>query len=322
MMPACRCLVIAASLLVAGLAAAQTSSVPRVEIERLEAQLDRAVGQVSRPGAGIVMGRAEGARGYHLPGYGAVFVLAPRALPRAREVMVLGTGPASGAVFEIETSGEGEEPRTADAQTPRPDRDRRIRIRSVGRRPVPLDPEHAQVLAEIEAQVAAFQREAEEARQAAERELEQLSRDVQGLLAPSPPAPGAGPALPVEAPEAPRPARPAMPALPPTAPFPPPWRFWFESRETPDARAPEQVVADVRAAVVATLEAHGALVSGLGPDEHVAVAVDFLPGGLFVAQGRPRKTLVVRARRKDLEERARGRLSPEELRKRIEIVEY
>jgi len=52
------------------------------------------------------------------------------------------------------------------------------------------------------------------------------------------------------------------------------------------------------------------------------VAVDFLPGGAFVMHARPSKTLVVRARRKDLEERARGRLSPEELRKRIETVEY
>jgi hypothetical protein len=74
--------------------------------------------------------------------------------------------------------------------------------------------------------------------------------------------------------------------------------------------------------VIATLEAHGARVSGLGPDEHLAVAVDFLVGGPFVSQTRPTKTLLVRARRKDLDERARGKLSPEELRKRIEIVEY
>jgi hypothetical protein len=82
------------------------------------------------------------------------------------------------------------------------------------------------------------------------------------------------------------------------------------------------VVADVRSAVVATLEAHGALVSGLEPDEHLAVAVDFQAGGPFVSEASPARTLVVRARRKDLDERARGRLSPEELRKRIEVVEY
>jgi hypothetical protein len=318
MKPASRTLMIATSLLVPGLAAAQPASVPRPELERLQAQLDRAVAQVSRPSAGIAVGRVEGARGYHLPGYGAVFVLAPRTLPRARGVMVLGHDPASGAVLEIETAGQAEETRPPDAPTPGPDR--RSRIRSVGR-PLPLDPDEARELAEFEAQVMAFQREAEEVRQSAEREFEQLVRAMQGRLAPSPPVPPE-PALPVEAPEAPRSPRAPVPPPPPTAPFPPPWRFWFESREATDARAPEQVVADVRSAVISTLEAHGALVSGLGPDEHLAVAVDFLPGGAFVAHARPSKTLVVRARRKDLEEHARGRLSPEELRKRIEIVEY
>lgn len=299
MMPA-RSLFVAAVVLVPGLAAAQTDSVLRAALERLEAQLDRAVGQVSRPSPGIVVGRAEAARGYHLPGYGAVFVLAPRALPRARLMVWRETLP--GTVIEFEASHEGDEPTAAPAAKTR--HDHVVRVRTV-RKPVPLDPEQSKELAEIEAQVEAFQRDAEEARQAAERDLERLMRDAQGMVAPPAPVP-------------------PVPPLPPTAPLPPfaPWRFWFESREAPDSRAPDQVVADVRSAVIATLEAHGALVTGLGPDDHVAVAVDFLPGGLFVAQARPSKTLVVRARRKDLEERARGRLSPEELRRRIEIVEY
>jgi hypothetical protein len=104
-------------------------------------------------------------------------------------------------------------------------------------------------------------------------------------------------------------------------PAPPPWHFWFDSGEASDPRAPEQIVADVRSAVVSTLESHGALMTGLQPEEHVAVAVDFVAGGPF-AQSRPAKTLVVRARRKDLDERARGKLSPDDLRKRMEIVEY
>ncbi len=318
MMPTSRFLVVVAGLLLPSLSAAQTTAVPRSGIEQLEAQLDQAVGQVSRPIAGIVVGPAEGARGYHLPGYGAVFVLAPRALPRSRRVMVLGADPTARAVFELEASSESEDPK-ADGQAPRPDR--RIRIRAGG--PVPLDPDEARELAEIEAQVAAFQREAEEARQHAEREFERLVRDLQGQLAPSPPPPpDVLPPSPVPAPEAARAVRAPVTPRPSQVPLPPPWRFWFESRETRDGRAPEQVMADVRSAVIATLEVHGALVSGLGADEHLAVAVDFLFGGPFVSPSRPTKTLVVRARRKDLEERARGRLSPEELRKRIEVLEY
>ncbi len=316
MRPRCRSLVVVTLLLPAALGAGETAVVPRDQIEQLEAQLDQAVGQVSRPSAGIVVGRAEGARGYHLPGYGAVFVLAPRTLPRPRGLMVLGADPMAGAVFEVEAPSEGEEPRTDGAPAPAPDRDRRIRIRTGGQ--VPLDPDQARELAKMEAQVAAFQREAEEARQTAEQEFERLMQDAQVFLAPPPP----GPTVSADAPQAPRPARQPASPRPPVAPLPPPWRFWFESRETRDSRAPEEVVAAVRSAVVATLEAHGALVSGLGPDEHLAVAVDFVIGGPFVSQTRPAKTLLVRARRKDLDERARGKMSPEELRKRIEIVEY
>jgi hypothetical protein len=190
--------------------AGETAVVPRSEIEQLEAQLDRAVGEVSRPSAGIVVGRAEGARGYHLPGYGAVFVLAPRALPRPRGVVVWTERAGPDTVIQMETAP--------------PTPDHRIRIRTGGRA-VPLDPDQARELAEIEAQVAAFQREAEEARQAAEREFEQLTLDVQVMLAPPPPAAAA----PAEPALAPRPVRQPNPPRPPVAPLPPPWHFWFGS---------------------------------------------------------------------------------------------
>ncbi len=322
MRPRCRAFVATAVLLLPAWAAAETPTVSRSGIEQLQARLDQAVGQVSRPSGGIVVGRAEGARGYHLPGYGAVFVLAPRALPRPRGVYVMEGVP--GTVIQFEAAPPPtQEPEAVEGETKPTVHERRFRIRTLGR-PAPPDPEQARALAEMEAQVAAFQREAEEMRQEADREFERVMRDLLGQLPPVPPAPPApaAPVAPVEAPEAPRPVRAPAPPRAPSPPLPPPWRFWFESREARDTRPPEQVVADVRHAVVATLEAHGALVSGLGPDEHLAVAVDFQTGGPFVSDARPTKTLVVRARRKDLDERARGRLSPEELRKRIEVVEY
>jgi hypothetical protein len=295
------------------LQAGETGIVPRNEIEQLEAQLDQAVGKVSRASVGIVVGRAEGSRGYHLPGFGAVFVLAPRALPPTRGLVVWSQEVGPGAVLQLEQQVPSPaEPAGPGAPPPAPRR--QIRIRS-GPQGVPLDPDEARRIAEVEAQVAAFQKEAEESRLVAEKELEQLAIDVQVMLAP--PTPGA--AVPPGAPTAPRAVR--APARPPAAPAPPPWHFWFEPREARDARDPDQVVADVRAAVVATLEASGGQMAGLPPDEHVAVAVDFVQGGPF-GPARPAKTLVVRARRKDLDERARGKLSAEELRKRMEIVEY
>src|SRR5262249_36548780 len=290
--------------------AGEAAGVARKEIEQLEAQLDQAVGKVSRPSAGIVVGRSEGSRGYHLPGFGAVFVLAPRALPQTGGVMVFTPRMPPGTVLELEaTTAPGDLGTAAVARAAKTGR-KQVKVRSRGKA-VPLDPEEARRIAEIEAQVAAFQKEAEEARQTAEREFEQLAIEMQVMLAPPVPvAPDT--AQGVRAPSPPRPV--ALPA-------PPPWHFWFDSGETSDPRAPEEIVADVRSAVVSTLESHGALMTGLQPEEHVAVAVDFVAGGPF-AQSRPAKTLVVRARRKDLEERARGKLSPDDLRKRMEIVEY
>jgi hypothetical protein len=81
-------------------------------------------------------------------------------------------------------------------------------------------------------------------------------------------------------------------------------------------------VADVRAALIETLEAGDRRVPGLGADEYVTMAVDFVPGGLFASRARPERTLIVRARGRDLEARARGALTPEELRRRVEVVEY
>ena len=52
------------------------------------------------------------------------------------------------------------------------------------------------------------------------------------------------------------------------------------------------------------------------------MAVDFVPGGLFAAQARPEKTLVVSARVRDVDARARGAITPEEFRRRVEVTEY
>ena len=89
-----------------------------------------------------------------------------------------------------------------------------------------------------------------------------------------------------------------------------------------DARTPEAVVADVRRALVEALESGPGRVPGLGPEEYVTVAVDFEPAGLFAQRARPERTLVVRARVRDIEARASGAIAAEELRRRVEVIEY
>ena len=68
--------------------------------------------------------------------------------------------------------------------------------------------------------------------------------------------------------------------------------------------------------------AGGVRLPDLPADERVAVTVDFVAGGIFAASARPERTLVVTARARDVEARARGALTPDELKKRVEVTEY
>lgn len=270
------------------------SRVSREGMEALEAQLGRAVDRVSLPHAARLLGRTEPVRGYRLPGYGVVFVLAPRVLPGGE-----------GQVYVLRRDG------------PTPRR-LRVETRRTGA-PEPASEEESEIEA-LERQVLILQHETEAVRRAAEEEMERIVRDVrvrvetpatvQVEVSPAPADP--------PAPEAPAPP----PAPAPPVPAPPPWKFWFETGTPEETRSPEVVVADVRAAVLDALAAPGARLAGLGADERVTVTVDFVPGGIFVAQARPDTTLVVSARMRDVEDRARGAISREELQRRIEVTEY
>lgn len=287
---------LAVALLAAAPAAAEEparAAARRESLEALEAQLARAVDRVSLPQAARLLGRVESARGYRLPGYGVVFVLAPRSLPGGEGHVYVLRGPGARRL-RVEARPPGPEGRAA--------------------------PDAAEIEA-LERQVLVLQHETESYRRAAEEEMEQLVRDVRVRVLPgddvhvevaSPPDPPAPPAPP---------GAPASPE-PPPAPLPPPWKFWFEAGTPEEKREPAAVVADVRAALVDALAARGATVEGLGADERVTVTVDFVKGGVFAAQARPEKTLVLSARVKDLAGRARGALSLDELRRRVEVTEY
>ena len=274
----------------------------REGIEAVEAQLARAVDRVSLPHAARLLGRAESARGYRLPGYGLVLVLTPRMLPGGEgQVFVLRGGAPKHRVHV-----ESRRPSTGEAEWT-------------------VDDEQIQT---FERQVLVLQHETEAARRAAEEDMERLVEDVRVRVA-SPselrvevhavaPEASAPPALP-QAPEGPAPPSPPEAPLPPA---PPPWKFWFETGTPEEKRTPEAVVADVRGAVIDALAAQGGRLVGLAGDERVTVAVDFVPGGIFAAQARPGKTLVVSVRVKDVDARARGAITPEELRRRVEVTEY
>jgi hypothetical protein len=277
---------LAAALAIVPVAAGAEDRVPpREDLERFEWALDRAVRKVSRPSAAPIMGGAEACRGYHLAGYGALFVLAPRALPLRQR-----TAHESPPQPPVLLSPPASEPRTQPRPSARAD------------------------LLALEAQVAAQQRAAETTREEAELALEELHRRLVSstlgepapplLLIPVPAAPGVTAAEGVHPP-------------PPV----PPWRFWFDGEEQEEPRSPDVVVKDVRSAVTDVLENHGPPLR-LSPQEFVVVVVDFLPRSAFATRMRPARTLVVRVRKGELEERAAGRLASDELRRRIEYSEY
>jgi hypothetical protein len=272
-------------------------------LEALEARLDRAVDRVSLPHAARLLGRAEVARGYRLPGYGLVLVLTPRALPGG-EGQVYFFGPGKARRMRVDKRQKG------TSQT------------------VVVNIDDSDGLETFERQVLVLQHETEAARLAAEQEMDRIAQDVRVRIAP--PLPPEAPPTPeaVEAPlppQAPGAVAAPVPPVPPVAwtAAPPPWKFWFEVGSPAETRDPAAVIADVRASLVDTLvAADAATLAGLGADERVTVAVDFVAGGLFVANARPSRTLLVSVRGRDVAARGRGAISAEELRRRVEVSEY
>jgi hypothetical protein len=169
-------------------------------------------------------------------------------------------------------------------------------------------------LREVEIQVETLQREAEAAQREAMRAFDEFEQNLRRRLppeAPAPPEPPAAPAAPVGAGEA------------PGFPQPPPWRFWFEE-EPADDRTPDRVIADVQAALTAALEDVGPRLRVLAADEAVLVAVDFLPFRAFdfAPPSAETRSLILKAKKRDLVDRSQGKIGREELLRRIEVTQY
>ena len=281
----------------------------RGELLRFAELLEVAVGQVSRPSPFQVLGPAAAGSGYLLPGYGVVFVLSARALP------------GDGGVIVMQDGQPGAQPAISF-------------WRRDGRRLVPELKDLDRDIQQIEGLVEAYSREAERSSREAEKALERVAQEIRsrfpemetppfGVMAAAPPAPAAAAAAPAA------PSAPALPSSPPPTPSAlappaaPPWRFWFRADAVDDPRTADRVVSDVKSALIYALEMRGAALTLVRPEDFVVVAVDFTARGFPLwAERRAERTLVVKAKKKDLDERRAGRLAAEELRKRIEAHEY
>jgi len=327
--------------------------IPRAELESLQASVEAAVTRVSRP-AGLMFGRPS--RAYHLKGYGAVVVLAPRALPRVRRHAA--DGPEARAFADVLVHLERSIEAVSDPEERRRLEETLVALRNglPPGRPLPMRAPRPRLAAlprdvqSLQAEAEAFRREAERAMEKAEREVLvrlRITKDGRPFVLLSPPDvpedpeppeaahPGVAPVAPL-APVPPAPPAALAPAVPPVPPVPsvpaalppppapiapaapPGWPFWFGDVETEDA-PPDRVLADVRRAIVAGLGAYRGGLALLGPDEFVVVAVDFVPRMTDRAAAR---TVVVRARKRDLVEHRAGRLSADALHTRVEFDEY
>jgi len=271
---------------------------------------------VSRP-SGLMFGRT--GRAYHLPGYGAFVVLAPRALPREPRPRGAESRAFEDLLRRLEQSvaevRDPEERRRLQetvaalraGMPPGPPGTMMMRLLPRPAGP-PADPAAMQESAE------AFRREAELAMARAERDvIVRLRRSGEDM--PLPPVP---PMPPAPTPPTPRVAPAARP-FPAHPPLPPPgWTFDLATGPA-DTIAPDRLVSDVRRAIVTGLGSYRGALALLGPDDYVVVAVDFVPR---MADGTRPRTVVARARKRDLAEHRAGRLTPEALHARVAFDEY
>jgi hypothetical protein len=323
---------------------APAPSPARAEVDDLRVALETALGRTGR--VALLPGARSAGRAYRLKGYGAVIVLAPRALP-VRHKVVRRTGPLAPRVVAVPspavprmviTVPEG----TFDVELPDlGDLEQQMEAQMAAQAAALREMEAAQEdwsrahenevrarLRAVEEQAEAFRREAERARRRAEREVRtRLVPPVPPAAPPAPTAPPAAAARPAEPAPEPAPVIAPEPPEPPEAPEalegpPPPWRFWFDfstETETPDPADADAQVAAVRETLAASLASYRGPLASLAPDDFVTVALDFVPDRLLRTP--PSRTLLVRVRARDLQARQAGRLTAAELRKRIEFEE-
>jgi hypothetical protein len=303
----------------------------RPNLEALARRLESAVAHVG-PSAQALTGGPDTTQGVHVAGLGVVIVLPARALPQQRRLGLRGrmreqapeTSPASPAPPRVvalappaappaleQLQRELEQEMAARAQLMEAIRQAQQGDDALLQRALQL-----QVLA-IREQAEAFSIAVERARQRAERELRVQLDTLQRMSAASPPPAAAPSTLPT-----PPPAVDAAPAAGPAPPPEPPWRAWIGAAQEA-AQLNQAMVEQVREALVSALEAHGAELSGLSPQETVTVAVDFVgTAGPLGMRPRVRGTLVLRALVGDVQARQAGRLGMAEFRQRVQARLY
>jgi hypothetical protein len=279
---------------------------PRRELVPLEQAFAEAVSRVSQPAAVAGLGGAEACRGYRLPGFGTLFVVSPRYVPERMSIRREPTADLARADRELGKQIAGME----EALKTTSDEERKEALstgiqKATAHRQL-LRQRHAeqqQLEAEMRAfaeQVQAMHFEAEKARQQAEQAMQQMQQQI---------------GAPMEFQRVTDGGMGSASAVPP-------WVVWMQSASMEDRRTPEQVIEEVRTALMSVLEARGADAQSLEPEEVVAVAVDFYRSAAVGAPATPSRTLVVRAPKRVLDLVKAGQLTTADARKQFQVAEY
>lgn len=106
-----------------------------------------------------------------------------------------------------------------------------------------------------------------------------------------------------------------------TANFPLPWTFFLEDA-VDDTRGPEQVEKDVKHALVTTILEDSTLLKSLQPGDMITVSVELVERPQPWVRAKPARTVIVRAQKDDLDAFTTGKLTREDLLKRVQTKAY
>jgi hypothetical protein len=290
---------------------------------RFAARLEERVAAVSRSAQPVVFlsGLPE-TRATYLPGFGAVYILAPRSLPSEASRSARVPGPRGTPAPEGAETSDGEvtlqraplpisTTPTSPATAPLPAAsDSGVAATSAGAN-VPTLPERPSAIAvrvkpsdlvRLEEMIEETRRESERMRAQAEAAFAEAERQFVG---------GVGAAGATE---------PSTAAISFSGPGSAPWRFFLG--ENADPRNAAETERDVRDAILAGVLEENALIQGLQPADSLTISVDLVARRHPWAPAKSNRTLVVRARKADIAAAVAGQISRDELLKRIEQLVF
>lgn len=103
--------------------------------------------------------------------------------------------------------------------------------------------------------------------------------------------------------------------------FPLPWTFFLEDAAD-DTRAPEQVEKDVKHALVTTILEDSTVLKALQPGDMITVSVELVTRPQPWVRAKPARTVIVRAQKADLDAFTEGKLTKDDLLKRVQTKAY